>query len=60
MEKEHKSVIPKVAKFPLFILGLAIMILGGLGGHTINVSASSEAAIVGIGFVVMILSIILS
>ena len=59
MEREHKPFIPKVAKFPLFILGLAIMILGGLGGNAMNLSASTEATVVGIGFLVLIVSIIL-
>ena len=60
MEREHKPVIPKAAKFPLFILGLAIMILGGLEGLSIKASASQETAIVAVGFVILILSIVLN
>ena len=60
MEKEHKPVIPKAAKFPLFILGLAIMILGGLEGFSVKASTSLETAIVGVGFVILLLSIVLN
>ena len=59
MEKEPKHRVPKVARYPLFMIGLVIMIFGGLAGVYANVPDTMEAGLVAVGFVFMVLSVAL-
>jgi len=49
--------MPKKARFPLFILGLAVIILGSIVTNSAKAGAGSIAAIVLVGFVLLILSV---
>jgi hypothetical protein len=49
--------MPKGARYPLFLLGLLIIIIGELGAQIINAPASVDIAIGVIGFTFLILSI---
>lgn len=52
-----KQRMPKIARFPLFILGLAIIIFGSLGLNAASAGASIIAVDVLVGFVFLILSV---
>jgi hypothetical protein len=49
--------MPKKARYPLFIIGLAIIIFGSIVANFENAGASSIGAIVFVGFAVLILSV---
>jgi len=49
--------MPKRARFPLFILGLAVIIVGGLAANYEKAGAGSIAVIALAGFVLLILSV---
>jgi TRAP-type C4-dicarboxylate transport system permease large subunit len=59
LEKEHKNALPKAARYPLFLIGLVILILGGLAGIYAGVSAGTEAGVAAVGFVFLLLSVVL-
>jgi len=52
-----KDRMPKKARFPLFILGLAIILFGSIGANSTGAGASVIAAIVLVGFAALILSV---
>lgn len=49
--------MPKKARFPLFILGLAVIIVGSLVANYEKAAAASIAAVVLAGFIILILSV---
>ena len=57
MEKEPKHRLPKAARYPLFLIGLVIMIFGGLAAGYAHAPATTEAAFAAVGFVFLILSV---
>lgn len=59
MEKEHKHAIPKGARYPLFILGLAIMIVGGITAQFLGASTQVELGLGVAGFCCLLLSVAL-
>jgi hypothetical protein len=59
LEKESKHRFRKAWKYPLFLFGLAILILGELGAHFLGAAANDQAAIAAVGFAVLVLSIAL-
>jgi hypothetical protein len=59
MEKEPKHRIPKAARYPLFLVGLVIMILGGLAAGYAHAPDTTEAAFAAVGFVFLMLSVVL-
>lgn len=59
MEKEPKHPIPKAARYPLFVIGLVIMIFGGLAGVYAHAPDTTEAGLVAVGFVFLVLSVAL-
>ena len=54
---EHRERMPKKARFPLFILGLAVIILGSVVASSAKAGAESIGVIVLAGFVLLILSV---
>jgi len=54
---EHRERMPKKARFPLFILGLAVIILGSVVANSAKAGAESIGVIVLAGFVLLILSV---
>jgi len=49
--------MPKRARYPLFIIGLAIMLIGSIALKSVNAGADSFAGVVLVGFVFLILSV---
>jgi uncharacterized membrane protein len=49
--------MPKKARYPLFIIGLAIIILGSIVANFKGAGASSIGVIVLVGFALLILSV---
>jgi len=58
-QKHGKRILPHDFKYPLFLLGLVIIILGGVGGIKLGLSTDQDVAIAAVGFVVMFLGIVL-
>jgi hypothetical protein len=59
MEKDPKYRVPKAARYPLFLVGLVIMIFGGLGAGYAHASDTVEAGFAAVGFVFVMLSVVL-
>jgi hypothetical protein len=51
--------MPKRGRFPLFILGLAVIILGSVAANAEKVGTSSIAGVVAVGFVLLVLSVLI-
>jgi hypothetical protein len=51
--------LPHDLKYPLFLIGLLIIVAGGVGGIQMGLSIDEDASIALAGFVVMFLGIIL-
>jgi hypothetical protein len=49
--------MPKAARYPLFLLGMAIIILGGLEARNLAASAPVTALVAVAGLVVIFLSV---
>ncbi len=49
--------MPKGARYPLFIIGLAILLVGSIASNAAGAGASLIGAVVLVGFVLMILSV---
>jgi hypothetical protein len=58
MEKERKNLIPKAARYPLFLIGLLIIILGELGSGYVHAADTTEAGLAVIGFIFVIISVL--
>jgi hypothetical protein len=59
LEKEPRHAVPKVMRYPLFLVGLLILIVGGVGGVYAHVPDTTEAGFAAVGFVFLLLSVIL-
>jgi hypothetical protein len=59
MEKEPSHRVPKGARFPIFLLGLATIVLGELASVYYNAGSQTEAAVAALGFFLLILSVAL-
>jgi hypothetical protein len=53
-----KHRMPKRARYPLFLLGLLIILLGGLAANSIRAPQAEITAIVFIGFLFLIVSVL--
>jgi peptidoglycan/LPS O-acetylase OafA/YrhL len=53
-----KQRMPKRARYPLFLLGLAIILLVGVAANSEGASPYAEAGVVAAGFVCLLLSVI--
>lgn len=58
-QRHGRRILPHDLKYPLFLVGLVIVIAGGVGGIKMGLSTNTDAAIAVVGFVVMFLGIIL-
>ncbi|MDA4114543.1 MAG: hypothetical protein OK474_10900 [Thaumarchaeota archaeon] len=59
MERESKHRFRKAWKYPLFLLGLAVLIMGELGAHLLSATANDQAAIAAVGLALLVLSVAL-
>ena len=53
-----KQLMPKRLRYPLFLVGLVVILVGGLAASSSGASESSIVAIVLIGFAVLMSSVI--
>jgi len=60
MKLPGKHFMPKDLKYPLFFLGLLIIIGGGLATIKLNMGLTASEAVAAIGFIVLMISIILT
>jgi hypothetical protein len=58
-QKHGKRLLPHDFKYPLFLIGLLIIVGGGLGGIKEGLAVYQDLGIAAVGFVVMTLGIIL-
>ncbi len=49
--------MPKRARYPVFVVGLAVTLFGGLAAHLGSTGAPATGAVVGVGFLLMVLSV---
>ena len=52
-----KERMPKRARYPLFILGLAVLLIGSIASNSTGAGATQTASIVLVGFLLMIISV---
>jgi len=57
--KHGKRILPHDFKYPLFLIGLLIIVGGGLAGIKEGFAVSQDLGIAAVGFVIMTLGIIL-
>ena len=60
MKQPGKHFMPKRLKYSLFFLGLLLIIGGGLATIRLNMGLTVSEAVVAVGFVVMMISIVLT
>jgi len=58
-QKHGKRILNHDFKYPLFLLGLLVIIGGGVGSVKLGLGVYQDVAIVAVGFFVMFLGIIL-
>jgi hypothetical protein len=54
-----KNVIPRDFKYPLFFLGLFVLVVGELGAQQLNLSLEIRVVIAVVGFLLLMLGIVL-
>jgi hypothetical protein len=57
LEKERTYGMPQRLRYPLFLAGLLIIILGNLGAHFQNLGAGVAAPLSVLGFVLVVISV---
>jgi hypothetical protein len=60
MKQPGKHFMPKELKYPLFFLGLFLIIGGGLATIRLDMSLAASEAVAAVGFIVLTISIILT
>jgi hypothetical protein len=53
-----KERMPKRLRYPLFLLGLAVMLLGGIGAYESHANPSELASIIVSGFAFLVLAVV--
>jgi len=51
--------MPKAARYPVFLLGLVVLIFGGLASIQLHFTAETDAGIAAVGFVLVLLSVLI-
>jgi len=59
MEKEHSGGMPKAARYPVFLIGLVVLIFGGLASIQLNFTPETDAVIATVGFALVLLSVLI-
>lgn len=54
-----KEIIPRALKYPLFFIGLFVIIVGTITVSKLGMSLEAEAATAGVGFLILVLGIVL-
>ena len=60
MKQPGKHFMPKELKYPLFFLGLLLIIGGGLATIKLDMGLAASEAVAAVGFIVLMISIILT
>jgi hypothetical protein len=58
-QKHGKRILNHDFKYPLFLVGLLIIVGGGLGGIKLGLGIDQDVGIAAVGFVIMFLGIVL-
>ncbi len=58
-QNHGKRILPHDFKYPLFLLGLVVIIVGDIGATKVGLGLYQELAISAIGFLIMVLGIVL-
>lgn len=53
-----KARMPKTARYPLFLLGLAVILVGGIAAYVYGATATALAVVVVVGFALLVLAVI--
>jgi hypothetical protein len=54
----NKDRMPKRARFPLFLMGLLLMLVGGLAAQAFNEGLGVTSSVVGAGFCLILSSVL--
>lgn len=58
MPTHHKHYMPKMLKYPLFCIGLLILVFGELGANFMGLPVDSAVGVGAVGFIVLMISIV--
>ncbi|MHB8567709.1 MAG: hypothetical protein ACYC7D_14750 [Nitrososphaerales archaeon] len=58
MPHHAKHYIPKSLKYPIFFLGLLVIIVGGLGAQQLKLPLEASIATASVGFILLLISIV--
>lgn len=58
-QKHGRRILPHDLKYPMFFLGLLVIIGGGLGGIKMGLGTFQDVGIAVVGFLIMLLGIVL-
>lgn len=58
MEREKKGISPAV-RYPLFMVGLLILLVGELSAVSAHAGVDAEAAVAAVGYIFLVLSVAL-
>jgi len=56
---QSRHLVRREMKYPIFLLGMFIIIAGGIGVQHLGVPVSTEAATVALGFVLVVLGLVI-
>ena len=59
MEREHKTMVRPVLRYPLFLVGLLILVVGGLLAVHFGAGTDAEVVIAAAGFLLLVFSVAL-
>jgi len=59
MEKEARHRLPKAARYPLFMIGLLVLLLGELSAYSVDAGLDVMAGLAVVACVFMVLSVAL-
>jgi hypothetical protein len=59
LEKETKKRMPKGARYPTFLLGLVVLIVGGLIAQMYGMPVTVDITIGLVGFILLLLSVVI-
>jgi len=57
LEKERKNRMPKEARYPIFLLGLLTLIVGGFASQALGAPTNIDLLVGAVGFALLLLSV---
>ncbi len=52
-----RQLMPKRARYPLFLIGLAVILVGSIEAHSLGAGVPALATIIAAGFALLLLSV---